>query len=506
MQQLLEMVDINKSFGNNHALKSVCLKVMRNEIVGLVGENGAGKSTLMKVLTGIYKADSGKILIDGKLTTITNLHEASKYGISMIFQEQSVLKNIAVYENLFIAHESNFKKYGLLSKKKMIEEAKKILENVGLNISPNCNTYDLSFSQCQMIEIARNIWLAEKSAIENPLIILDEPTTALEKAEIKLLFDRLKELKKVVSIVYISHNLSEIVELCDRAYVLKDGENTACFLREEITEEIIREKMVGKGAFADGEYYLTAMQSKPSEEIVVELTNTWKNHEFEDVSLKIHKGEIIALCGTVGSGKEALCECLCGIRQFDSGTVSINGSNAAIRSPYEAFKHSIGYTPEDRRGEGLILDLPIYENMTLPILKNLKKFKFFINKKEQYSKCSEMIKNLDIRLNSMFTHCSSLSGGNQQKVIIAKWVLSRVRVLVMSHPTRGVDVKAKQQIYKVMREIASNGISILLMGDSFEEDIGLANRIITMKNRRITGELDATNHKPSPSEILDYIV
>ena len=506
MQPLLEMVNIRKSFDNNHALKSVNLKVMQNEIVGLVGENGAGKSTLMKVLSGVYKKDSGDIRLNGKPVTINNLREASKYGIGMIFQEQSILKNVSVYENLFAAHENQFGRGGFLAKKKMIEEAGKILKSIGQDISPTETGYHLSYSECQMIEIARNIWLAEKSAVKNPIIILDEPTSVLEKAEIDYLFESIRRLKSFVSFIYISHNLSEVVELSDRVYVLKDGENAACFSREEVTEVKIRENMVGMGEFSAGEYYLTSMQRVPSNEIVLELSGCHKNREFEDVSIKIYKGEIVALCGTVGSGKEALCECLCGLKRFDSGTVAIDGSAVAIRSPYEAFKHGIGYTPEDRKGDGLVLDLPVFENISLPILRKLKKFLLFINRKEQFERCKKIINDLNIKIHSLFSNCSSLSGGNQQKVIIAKWVLSRAHILIMSHPTRGVDVKAKQQIYQVMREIASAGISILLLGDSFEEDIGMANRIITMKNRRITGELDATGHKPNPSEVLEHIV
>jgi len=506
MQQTLEMVGITKAFGNSHALKSVNLQIKRHEIVGLVGENGAGKSTLMKILSGVHKADSGDILLDGKPIVPENLHAASKYGISMIFQEQSILQNIAVYENLFISHEDSFKKFGILSQRKMIEEAQKILKRIGLDIKPTESTYNLTFQQREMLEIARSIWVAEQSSIENPIIILDEPTTTLERNEITLLFNRLNELKEMVSIIYISHNLSEIVELCDRIYVLKDGENAACFVRGEATEELIRKKMVGKNAFTEGSYYLAEMQNEPSKEVVLDLKNAQKKHEFNDVSLKLYKGEIVALCGTVGSGKEALCECMCGIKQFDSGTLSINSSVVLIRSPADALKHNIGYVPEDRRTEGLILDLSIYENMTLPILRYLIKFRFFIDKKEQMKRCSEMAKNLDIKLDSFSVSCSSLSGGNQQKVIIAKWILSHANILIMSHPTRGVDVLAKQQIYKMIREIVSHGTSVILMGDSLEEDIGLANRIITMKDRKITGELDASRSKPSASKILEYIV
>lgn len=506
MPHYIEMIGIDKKFGNTHALKSVDFTVKRNEIVGLVGENGAGKSTLMKILTGVYSADSGVIRINDKPVKITNLLKASQYGIGMIFQEQSVLNNIPVYENLFIAHEYYFTNRGFISKKKMIREAGTILESIGLDVSPVANTFDLSFSQCQMLEIARNMWLAEKSSIENPLIILDEPTTVLEKDEINLLFNRLKRLKEVLSIVYISHNLSEIVELCDRTYVLKDGENTACLDRNATSVEDIRERMVGKGAFKEGGYYLTAMQNQPSEEVVLELQNVSKKMEFEDVSLRVQKGEIVALCGTVGSGKESLCECICGLKHFDSGAMYVKGNRITVRTPSDAFKNSIGYTPEDRRGSGLILDLPIYENMTLPVLKELKKYFLFIDRKKQSIMCRDAIKSLDIKLQSMFANCSSLSGGNQQKVIIAKWVLSNVQILVMSHPTRGVDVKAKQQIYQVMRELSGKGISIVLMGDSFEEDIGMANRIITMKNRRITGELDANAIKPSLATVLERIV
>ncbi|MFA5468130.1 MAG: sugar ABC transporter ATP-binding protein [Sphaerochaetaceae bacterium] len=506
MPKLLKMEGIDKSFGSTHALKVVDFEVDRNEIVGLVGENGAGKSTLMKILAGVYKADLGRIFLEGKEISINNLVEASTYGIGMIFQEQSVLKNIPVYENLFISHENMFTTYGVISKKKMINTAKRVLQEIGLDISPTTNTFNLNYSQRQLVEIARNIWLSEVSEIENPLIILDEPTTVLEQAEIDFIFAKLKQLKERLSIVYISHNLSEVVALCDRTYILRDGEVVSCLGKSDTSVENIRDRMVGQGSFNDNEYYLTDLQRIPEQEVVLEVENLHKYMEFEDISFKLYKGEILSLCGTVGSGKEALCESLCGLRQSDGGKILINGKRAVIKNPYDAYKYGIGYTPEDRRNAGLIQDLPIYENMTLPILTNLRKALLFIDRVTQKELCTNAVKTLNIRLQSLQAACSSLSGGNQQKVIIAKWVLSKVRILIMSHPTRGVDVKAKQQIYEVMRDLVNKGISIILMGDSFEEDIGMANRIITMKNRRITGELEATQSKPAFSDVLEKIV
>lgn len=501
----LNMVNISKSFLDVKALQEVNLSINENEIVGLVGENGAGKSTLVKILAGVYKADRGKISIDDKDIYINNPQDAKKHGIGIVFQEQSILKNMTVCENLFLGQEKFFLNLGVLSQERMLKEASEILAELDIDIMPTRNANTLNFIQREMIEIARNVWLARKSNARVPIILLDEPTTALEQNDIKFLFQKLNEIKKHTAIIFISHRLEEIVTLCDRVYILKDGKNVGCFNKDDISENLLRSKMVGKELV--GEFYQSSMQRKAGEKVVLELKGCSKKHAFYDVSFQLKEGEILSICGTVGSGKEALCKAIFGITKFDSGDVYIDGVNVKgyINSPMDAFNKGIGYIPEDRRNEGLILNLPIFENITLTVLKKLKSHGL-VSRKKQFEVTEKIVKKIDIRSASITALCKNLSGGNQQKAVLGKWLLSGNKILVMSHPTRGVDVGAKQQIYTLMREMVNDGMSLITMGDSFEEDIGLANRIIIMKDGKIITIIDANESKPTPVDLIEYIV
>ncbi len=501
----LNMVNISKSFLDVKALQEVNLSINENEIVGLVGENGAGKSTLVKILAGVYKADRGKISIDDKDIYINNPQDAKKHGIGIVFQEQSILKNMTVCENLFLGQEKFFLNLGVLSQERMLKEASEILAELDIDIMPTRNANTLNFIQREMIEIARNVWLARKSNARVPIILLDEPTTALEQNDIKFLFQKLNEIKKHTAIIFISHRLEEIVTLCDRVYILKDGKNVGCFNKDDISENLLRSKMVGKELV--GEFYQSSMQRKAGEKVVLELKGCSKKHAFYDVSFQLKEGEILSICGTVGSGKEALCKAIFGITKFDSGDVYIDGVNVKgyINSPMDAFNKGIGYIPEDRRNEGLILNLPIFENITLTVLKKLESHGM-VSRKKQFEVTEKIVKKIDIRSASITALCKNLSGGNQQKAVLGKWLLSGNKILVMSHPTRGVDVGAKQQIYTLMREMVNDGMSLITMGDSFEEDIGLANRIIIMKDGKIITIIDANESKPTPVDLIEYIV
>ncbi|HSV31910.1 MAG TPA: sugar ABC transporter ATP-binding protein [Atribacteraceae bacterium] len=503
MAMLLLMQSIYKSFPGVKALENVDFEVFRHEIVGLVGENGAGKSTLMKILCGVFSLDRGQIVIEGREVNIKGPRDAQKHGIGMVFQEQSILPNMRIYENIFLGHEEVFARFGITSRKAMVRMAREVLDEVEIPLSPEVYVHELSFVQRQMIEIARNIWLSKQAKVETPIIILDEPTTVLEQKDIELLFYQLKELKKRISLIYISHRLKEIVELCDRVYVLKDGVNVGCFGHQEVDEDLLRSKMVGKEFH--GEYYLINEQRKAADKIVLELKNCSRRGAFRDVSFQVNEGEIVSLCGTIGSGKEALCSALYGMGGLESGEILVNGKKVAIHSPAQAFSYGIGYIPEDRKSEGLVLNMPLFDNMTLPIVHELKKG-LFIDRDQQLSLANQMIQKLNIKTPSPRAYCLSLSGGNQQKVVLSKWLLTHVKILIMSHPTRGVDVGAKREIYHFMREMAQQGMAMIVMGDSFEEDIGLANRIIIMRDREISAIIDANDTKPTPSDLIQYVV
>ena len=503
MPALLVMENVSKTFQGTQALDSVSIDVNSHEIVGLVGENGAGKSTLMKILVGIHQPSSGRIKFGGNNLILKNPREGKLCGIGMVFQEQSILNNMTVFENLFIGHEKEFRRFGILSKKRMLNEARKALDIVGLDVSANASLFELSFMQRQMVEISRIIWFSKECGIQNPLIILDEPTTMLEQKDIDMLFRTICELRKCASLIYISHRLKEIVDICDRVYVLKDGRNAGSFAKDEMSEELLRTRMVGKEFL--GEYYLLSEQRKQIGKTVLELKNCSKGKVFRNVSFELHEGEIVSICGTVGSGKEDLCKCIFGIEQFESGDMFRDNKKVKLRSPAEALKWGIGFVPEDRRNEGIISNMSVYDNITLPILRKMRK-NLFIQKREQLRIATQMIEKLNIKAQSASDACAKLSGGNQQKVILSKWLLSRVEVIILSHPTRGVDVGAKHEIYAFIRDLAKEGKAMIVLGDSFEEEIGLANRILVMKDGDVKKFLDASETKPTPQDLIAYMV
>lgn len=492
------MKAIGKNFGSVAALKNVSLNIYPNEIVGLVGENGAGKSTLMKVLLGIHKMDKGEILIRGRKTKIKGPLDANSKGIFMVFQEQSLLPNMTVYENLFLGYENLFKKNGLVNKTFMITVAQKELEEVGLDIDPNLQVSKLTFAQRQMVEIARNLWKAHVTGVNNAILIMDEPTSALGEKDIDLLFDQMRKLKTKASFVFISHKLNEIVNMCDRTYVLKDGCNVATLSKNEATEEVLRSKMVD--GVIEGEYYLIDQQRKPGEKVVLEVRNLTKKGKFEDVSFKVHEGEIFCISGTTGSGKETICDILYGLESFDSGDIVFEGKSIRLRNPNEATRLGIGLSPADRKGKGLVMGMSVMDNITLPLMKGI------IYPKKTVEVACDIIKRLKIKTTSEKTLVRQLSGGNQQKVIMSRLMLTNLKLAIISHPTRGVDVGAKREIYALIREMASKGLSIILMGDSFEEEIGLANNILTLKDGKCTGILNVDTYKPTLNEFIKYIV
>ncbi|MDR1626359.1 MAG: sugar ABC transporter ATP-binding protein [Spirochaetia bacterium] len=495
---MLDMQKIEKRFGPVHALKGVDFQVFPHEIVGLVGENGAGKSTLMKVLLGIHEKDGGTILIDGKPIGFSGPKDANTHGICMVFQEQSLLANMAVYENMFLGFEHLFMKNGLISKKKMLAAAAEELSRIGLMIDPDAQISKLNFVQRQMIEVIRNIWKANKSGAASVVVALDEPTSALGEKDSNILFSQMEELRKMASIVFISHKLGEIARMCDRTYVLKDGENSGVFERRNVSEDVLRTQMVG--GVIEGEYYLIDQQRRPGEKVVLEVKNLNRQGAFEDISFLVHEGEVFCISGAMGSGKEALCDVLYGLERYDSGSIILDGSAVYSKAPNEAVKQGIGFSPDDRKGKALIMGMSVADNIAIPLMKGV------INPRKLAEVSRGMIDRLKIKTPSERTLIRNLSGGNQQKAIMARLMLTNAKLVILSHPTRGVDVGAKREIYALIREMARRGTAVILMGDSFEEDIGLSNNIMTMKDRRCTGILNADDRKPTLEEFVEYIV
>ena len=504
MKSVLEMVDISISFPGVKALENVNFNVCEHEIVGLVGENGAGKSTLMKILIGLYKMDNGKITLREEEIRITDPRMAAQTGLGMVFQEGCLLPNLTVAENLFLGQEYIFKHNGLLSIRGMLDQTEKQLARVGVEVNPKAYVRDLSQACRQMVEIVRLLWLSSISGVVNPILILDEPTTVLIADEIKRLFSILKNMKKEVSIIFISHRLDEILELSDRIVILKDGKNMAELDGKKAKIREVQRLMVGH-ELAE-EYYKESQQNKPDEEVIISIDGLEKRDKFRPASCFVRKGEIVSIAGVLGSGKEELCRCISGVIKAENGNILINGKVVRINSPADAIKVGIGYIPSDRRDEGLALQMDVMSNITLIILKEMIKGGLISHRKER-EEATFWIEQCRIKTPSLKTLCNSLSGGNQQKIVLAKWLAAKVKVLILDHPTRGVDVGAKEEIYKRIRLLATEGMAIILMSDTLEEDIGLCNRMLIMKDGELTGEVECpAKNKPTPVDIISYMV
>jgi ribose transport system ATP-binding protein len=501
---ILEMINVSKSFPGVKALQNVNLNVHQKEIVGLVGENGAGKSTLMKIIIGIYEMDKGEMKLYGKDVKLSDSKMAIQMGVGMVFQEGSLVPNLTIAENLFLGHENRFKQYGLISISKVIKEAEKQLNRVGLNIDPKIYIYNLPQAYQQMVEVARLLWLSNIYHVENPLLILDEPTTVLASKEIKQLFNILREIKNEASIIFISHRLEEIFELSDRIVVLKDGRNAANMKASETNIHQVENLMIGHKL--SKEYYNESEQNEPKDEVILKVDGLEKKGSFRPISFSVKKGEILSLVGVVGSGKEDICKCIFGIMKPDNGIILIEGKEVKINKPTDAVKAGIGYIPIDRREEGLALQMDVMSNITLVMLKKIIR-NGLINSQAEKEKALYWIKKSSILTPSLKTSCKNLSGGNQQKVVLAKWLAVNVKIMILNHPTRGVDVGAKEEFYKMIRSFALEGMAIILLSDRLEEDIGLCNRMIIMKDGNVTKELTCpVNNKPTPVDIISYIV
>jgi len=501
---VLELHQITKSYPGVVALDGVNLAVYRNEMVGLVGENGAGKSTLMKILIGVVQPDRGAYRIRSEPVRLKDPDHAIRLGVGMVFQEGSLIPNLSIMENLFLCHETEFEKFGLLSKRAMRDAAEAALAPVKVFGDLDLPIAETTPAVRQMVEIARLLWLSRLYRQKNPVLILDEPTTVLTEHERETLFSILHEIRNQASIILISHRLQEIVENSDRIVILKDGKNVTEFSAQNARIPEIENLMVGHTFSADR--YREAEQIEPRTEVVLNVQNLSKRSGFEPVSFTVRAGEILSLVGLVGSGKEQLCRCITGLEKPDTGSVTIDQKRLATGSPSEAVRSGIGQIPIDRRSDGLALGMTVAENVNLLVLDRLKTAGL-VNPIQEKKNALQWIKECRIKTPSSSTLCANLSGGNQQKTVIAKWLTSQVRFLVLDHPTRGVDVGAKEEIYRLIRQLATDGIGMIIMCDTLEEDIGLCSRMLVMRDTRLVREISCPPlGKPSPSEIIGSMV
>jgi ribose transport system ATP-binding protein len=500
---VLEIRHVSKSFPGVKALDDVSFAVNKGEIVGLIGENGAGKSTVLKILNGIYQPDTGSIFVDGAPVKIDSPRDAFDKGIAMVFQEQSILPSLTVAENIFLGREEEFLRFGLISKSRMNAAAAEELKKVHLDIHPGKRCAGLSFADRQMIEIAKALSL--DSRIKGDVtILLDEPTSVLERKEIGLLFEIVRDLKSRASIVFISHRLEEVLEISDRVYVMKDGKVVKEFPAGSATVKDLHQHMVGRQLHH--EYYREARQTAPSNKPMIVAKDLSKTGAFSHVSFTLHEGEVIGIAGVIGSGREELARCLAGHTQADSGTLTINGETVNFSAAYQATAKGIGLVPSERKTEGLVGPFTVVENMTLAALPRFVS-SGVIRFGAERAIARDWISKLSIKTPSTATVTGSLSGGNQQKVVLAKWRIAGVRVLILDHPTRGIDVGAKEDVYELIRDMTAEGMGVILLGDTLEEVIGLSNRILVMRDGEVTAAFSAApGEKPAQVDLVRHMV
>ncbi|MGG1401248.1 sugar ABC transporter ATP-binding protein [Bacillus salipaludis] len=482
----ISMQNIYKAFGTNQVLTGVDFELLDGEVHALMGENGAGKSTMMNVLTGLHPHDQGTITIDGRETYFNNPKEAEQNGITFIHQELNIWPDMTVLENLFIGKELK-SPLGLLKTKEMKALATQQFDRLAVSIPLNQEAGGCSVGEQQMIEIAKALMTDAK------VIIMDEPTAALTEREISKLFDVIASLKKEgVSIVYISHRMEEIFAICDRITVMRDGKtvDTKAILDTNF-DEVVR-KMVGR-ELTDR---FPKRTSKPGE-TVLEVKGLTKNGVFHGVNFSVRAGEIVGISGLMGAGRTEIMRTIFGLDSFNRGEIWLNGKKMAIKSPDQAVKAGIGFITEDRKDEGLILDFSIQENMVLPSLYSFAP-KGIIKEKSEKDFVNLLIKRLTVKTESADLAVGSLSGGNQQKVVIAKWVGIGPKVLILDEPTRGVDVGAKREIYQLMNELTDRGVAIIMVSSELPEILGMSDRILVVHEGKISGELksdEATQEK-----------
>ncbi|WP_318507072.1 sugar ABC transporter ATP-binding protein [Bacillus sp. T3] len=491
MKYVLEMKDISKSFPGVKALQNVNFSVKPGEVHCLIGANGAGKSTLMKILSGVYTMDEGQILLNGTVVKLTSPSESKAQGVATIYQELSLVEDLSIAENIFLGDYLK-PKGGFITWSKVNSRAKEFFALLGLTLSPNLLVRDLSMGLKQMTEIAKAI------ASDCKIIVMDEPSTALSGDEVNKLFDVVRLLKKQgYTIIYISHKLDELYAIGDRVTVLRNGEWIITEEIKDVSQPELIQHITGR-----------RIERQSKDQIFEQKEEYLKIHKFSNnklkgVSFSVGKGETLGLYGLVGSGRTELLRAIYGADKIVDGQLFIDGKKKKIISPEKAVDEGMGFVPENRKTEGVILDLSIQENAFLPSLNRYSKNRFIQNKKIKESML-EAIKKLSIKAPSPDTEIRNLSGGNQQKVIISKWLINQSKLLLFDEPTQGIDIGAKDEIYKIMKELASQGTSIIVASSEIDELLAICDRVLVMFEGKVIKEYSSpTNYK---SEILNAAV
>ena len=500
---MLAALSLSKSYAGVQALKAVSLEVRRNEVVGLIGENGAGKSTLMRILSGTVRPDAGTLTLDGGPLRLRSARDAAANGIGMVFQEQSLLLNMSVAENIYLGQERRFRRFGLLGCSAMRAAARAQLAKIGVDIDVATRAGDLSFAARQMVELAKALTL-EDTVKRSLTILLDEPTSVLSRADIDVLFGRIRALRSRASFVFVSHRLDEVLEVSDRVYVMKDGEVVAERASPEVSGPELHEMMVGRGLHAG--YYRETRQVAPAPEVLLEAEDLAVAGAFRGVDVKLHAGEIVGIAGVLGSGREELTRSIGGFLPQTGGQLRIGGREVRLASPGQAVAMGIGTVPRERRVEGLVMFLSIAQNISLANLSAVMRGGMISHGRER-AIAREWVARLRIRAPNVDIACRRLSGGNQQKVVLARWMTAGSRILILDHPTRGLDVGAKEEVYDLMRDLSAQGVAILLLSDTLEETIGLSHRVLVMRDGEVTARFDASpGGKPEQVDLVAAMV
>jgi ribose transport system ATP-binding protein len=483
----LEMRRITKTYPGVRALEDVSLDVKTGEVHALVGENGAGKSTLMKILAGAQPKDSGEILLGGREVNIDSPQKAMDLGISIIYQEFNLVPYLNAAENIFLGREPRAMLPGFVDFGTMYRESQQIIDKLGVRMNARTPVNRLSIAQQQMVEIAK------ATSRECKIIVMDEPSATLTEHELQSLFALIRQLKgEGVAIIYISHRLEEIFEVCDRVTILRDGHWVATRDVKDVNREEIIRLMVGRE--------LTQMIPKvtaPVGEPALVVRNLNRKGVLENINIEVRKGEVVGLAGLVGAGRTELARCIFGADKFESGSIELFGKPVKIRSPQDAIRMGIGLVTEDRKAQGLVLGMVVRENMTLANLGSISRFNFIMAGREREiarKYCSD----LQVKTPTIEQTVQNLSGGNQQKVVLAKWLFTDSKILIFDEPTRGIDVGAKTEIYQLMNELAAKGVAIIMISSELPEVLGMSDRILVMHEGTIAGQLsraDATQEK-----------
>ena len=475
---LLQIRQLSKQFPGVRALSNVNLELGTSEVLAVIGENGAGKSTLMKILAGVQDQDSGEVCMNGSAVKLGSVERALQLGIALIHQELNLSDNLDIGANIFLGREPL--RCGLIDKGKIYQESQRYLDMVGLDADPNTLVRDLTIGRQQMVEIAKAL------SINARVLIMDEPTSSLSAKEAEALFDVVDQLReRGVSVIYISHRLGEVKRLADRVTVLRDGENAGDLSKQQIDHDAMVSLMVGRDV---SQFY--ARRENPVGDVVLEAKDLVSPaHPKHELSFQVKRGEIVGIAGLVGAGRTEVLQTLFGVTPAVRGSVLVNDKVVTPKTPIAAIRAGIALVPEDRKQQGLILDMALRRNVSLAGLSRNRRFGLMLNHQQELLDAEECVEKLNVKTPDLDQIVQFLSGGNQQKVVLGKWLTLKPQVLLLDEPTRGIDVGAKQEIYRLMEDLAEQGVGILFVSSEMEEVLGMSDRALVMHEGRLTGQL-----------------